>query len=101
MKTILQWTDLPAGGLHTAWFGIIMLRVRLENDDQGNTSGYSVALISNKDRELGKLFQNLDNAKFAAERLLWNTVNEMYNELSQHTWDTYTDKSLEFKWVVR
>ena len=97
--TRLEWTDLHPRGYYTAWFGIIMLRVMMEEDNQGNNSGYSVTLVGNKDTELSQLFQNPDNAKIAAERLLWKIVNEMHQELSQYSWDTHNKE--EVKWVVR
>ncbi len=95
METKLQWTDLPTKGLHTAWFGIIELRVSY----QGNMAGYGVILMGNKNIELSKHFKNLNNAKIAAERLLWKIVNEMHQDLSQYSWDTHNKE--EVKWVVR
>ena len=101
METNLAWQD--DGQFSHAQFGVLKLSVEYEGAMHPKGSdlpiGYRVSVEGYKKRQLKHLFNNMDNAQIAAERLLWKIVNEMHQELSQHSWDTHNKE--EVKWVQR
>lgn len=100
METKLQWHDESTS---TTQLGLLRVLVEWEGGLHPKGSdlptGYRVTVYGNRKRQLSNLFASRDNAKIAAERLLWKIVNEMYQDLSQYSWDTHNKE--EVKWVVR
>ena len=96
----LQWVDESTS---TTQLGLLRVLVEWEGGlhPKGSNlpTGYRVTVYGKEKRQLSKLFTSRNNAKIAAERLLWKIVNEMHQELSQYSWDTYNKE--EVKWVVR
>jgi hypothetical protein len=101
METNLAWQD--DGQFSHAQFGVLKLSVEYEGAMHPKGSdlpiGYRVSVEGYKKRQLKHLFNNMNNAQIAAERLLWKIVNEMYQDLSQYPWDTHNKE--EVKWVQR